>query len=115
MNRIILAVLIVVLAAPALADARSEAALRDYLNAIDAGLAWSATAGNIRSEGDTTIAEDVEVSRTNPAIALTFDVIRFDDLAIGTGDSLAARTIRLRSPAPTEAESRTRPPCPSAA
>ncbi|MDH3704302.1 MAG: hypothetical protein OEU46_23640, partial [Alphaproteobacteria bacterium] len=61
MTRIIIAILIGILAAPAFADARSEAALRDYLNAIDAGLAWSATAGNIRSEGDTTIAEDVEI------------------------------------------------------
>ena len=69
-------------AAPAFADARSEAALRDYINAIDSGLAWSASAGNIRSEGRTTIAEDIEVSRTNPAIAVTFDVIRFEDRGI---------------------------------
>jgi hypothetical protein len=96
-NRLAAAVLIGILAAPAYADARSEAALRDYLNAIDAGLAWSASAGNIHSEGDTTIAEDIEVSRTNPAIAVTFDVIRFDDLAVGSDGAMTASAIDLRS------------------
>ena len=97
MKRIVAAVLIGILAAPVYADAQSEAALRDYLNAIDAGLAWSASAGNIRSEGGTTIAEDVEVSRTNPAIAVTLDVIRFDDLAIGSDGAVTASAIDLRS------------------
>jgi hypothetical protein len=92
-NRFAAAVLIGLLATPAQADARSEAALQDYLNAIDAGLAWSASAGNIRSEGRTTIAEDIAVSRTNPAIAVTFDVIRFDDLAIGSDGTLTASAI----------------------
>ena len=98
-NRLAAAFFICLLAAPAYADARSEAALRDYLNAIDAGLAWSASAGNIRSEGSTTIAEDIEVNRTNPAIAVTFDVIRFDNLVIGSNGAMTASAISSRAAA----------------
>lgn len=99
MKRIIIAVLVGVLAAPAFADARSEAALRDYLNAIDADLAWSASAGFIRSEGSTTIAEDVEISRADLAVAVTFDIIRVDDLAIGSDGRLNASAINARAAA----------------
>ena len=99
MNRIVIAVLAGMLAAPAFADARSEAALRDYLNAIDAGLEWSASAGSIRSEGSTTIAQDVEIIRTDPAVAVTFDAIRFDDLAIGSDGTITASAIDLHSAA----------------
>jgi hypothetical protein len=96
-KRIIIAVMLGVFAAPAFADARSEAALRDYLNAIDADLAWSASAGNVRSEGKTTIAEDVEISRANPAVAVMFDIIRVDDLAIGSDGTLNASAINARA------------------
>ena len=99
MNRIIVAILIGILAAPAYADARSEAALRDYLNAKDAGLDWSVSAGKIHSEGRTTIAEDIEVIRTNPVIAVTFDAIRFDDLVIGSDGAMTASAINSRAAA----------------
>ncbi len=96
-NRLAAALFIGILANPAYADARSEAALRNYLNAIDTSLAWSASAGNIRSEGRATIAQDVEISRINPAIAVTFDVIGFDDLAIGSDGTMSASAINSRS------------------
>ncbi len=99
MKRIIFAAIAGILASPALADARSEAALRDYLNAIDTDIAWSASAGNIRSEDATTIAEDVTVSRTKPAVAVNFDIIRFDDLAIGSDGTLTASAINASAAA----------------
>ena len=99
MNRIVIAALIGILAAPAHADARSEAALRDYLNTLDAGLDWSVSAGKVRSEGRTTIAEDIEVIRTNPVIAVTFDVIRFDDLVIASDGAMTASAINSRAAA----------------
>ncbi len=97
MTRIIATVLLVLVGTPALADARSEAALRDYLNAIDSHLAWSASAASIRSEGRTTIAEGVEISRADPAVKIALQVIRFDDLAIASDGTMTATAIDARS------------------
>jgi hypothetical protein len=72
--------LLVSAAAPAAADVRSEAMLRDFVAMLDSAEEWTASARLIRSDGSDTVAEGLAVSRQAPDVTVSIEALRVRDL-----------------------------------
>jgi hypothetical protein len=72
--------LLLAAAQPAMAEIRSEAMLRDLIDAIDSAEDWSASADAIRSAGADTFAEGVSITRDEPRLSFRIGAVRVRDL-----------------------------------
>jgi hypothetical protein len=81
--------------APALADPASEAFLKNQLATLDADADWSAAADAIRSEGEDTVLEGLDITATSPKAALTVGEMHLQNLEPGDHDSFSMSGGRL--------------------
>ena len=91
----ILALLLILGAAPAHADFASEALLHDLVRSIDGSPEWSAAANVVRSEASDTIAEGVIISRQDPDVSVSIDRLRVRNLNDGSGGGFSASEIEI--------------------
>lgn len=87
----------VAFAAPARADTRSEALLRDFVAWVDSSPDWSATVSLVRSDGNDTFAEGLVFSRNAPRISISIEELRLRDLATRPGGGFSASEIEMRA------------------
>lgn len=74
-----------VVAGPAAADERGEAAFRSFLETIGGWDGWTVTAGTIGSEGIDTVVSDFAAKRSDPAVSVAVARFRLRDLAPAAG------------------------------
>jgi predicted ester cyclase len=67
--------------APALADQRGEALMREYVDWADSSPDWSASVAILRSDSRYTIAEGLVFSRGDPDVSISIERLRIRDLA----------------------------------
>ena len=91
----LLAALLAVCAAPAQADFASEALLHDFVRTIDASADWTASASVVRSEDDDTIAEGLVFSRQAPAVSVSIERLRLNELAEEDEGGFSASEIEM--------------------
>jgi hypothetical protein len=73
------------LAAPALADPAGERLLADFIATVDASPGWRASAGTIRSEGATAIAEAVTLGSADGKLVVNVGRAALEDLSYAGG------------------------------
>ena len=94
---IVLAFITLAGAAPASADTKSEALLRDFVAWVDSSPDWSASASVIRSDGNDTFAEGLVFSRENPHESISIEELRLRDLAERQGGGFSATEMEMRA------------------
>jgi hypothetical protein len=71
------------LLSPAAADPAGEAVLRDQIKALDADPDWNASAGAVRSDGPSTLAENLSLELLSPKAAISAKEVRIENLVQG--------------------------------
>jgi hypothetical protein len=82
-------------AAPSLADAGSEALVRDFVAWVDSSPDWTAALGAVASQGDDTVARNVVFSRADPQVSVAIDTLRLAGLAERAGGGFIARALEI--------------------
>jgi hypothetical protein len=88
---------------PASADPASEALLRGFVAWVDASPDWSASVGDVRSDGRDTVAENLVFTRDDPHVAIRVETLGLKDLRARAGGGFETAAVTLGATFPCRA------------